>query len=486
MSCNAFPCEGISLIQSIGGGGSGEVFMASDEQENIVAVKQVKEDLYVTYMEFALQNSMRHPNILSFHKLIAFQTSINIVMEYVPMGFVDFVFESHSFDERIKVMHKILKGLACIHQNGIVHCDIKPGNIQMRVTQTDDGVVVDPVIIDFGLSIPVVSVITGRKLNRVKGTFDCLPPQMLDDPPSTLYNDKVDIWGFGMVSLVLFTGRDIYPDGMYCGEDQHACFTHIQRVMNFGTLLDHIMQIVKDHKLCHMDPNSEKLLAAFLSVTLAIPPLHRPSAQRLLKTPLFKHLTTNAKECQHITPRVNALPIQANRIRHAAVEIARLYLGFREVTLESGKMEMHLFYWTIDLMYLYFSHPLVDLEGMSDAYFNAYIIAFISLIVSTDEYFLNSTSIDVLIQSLQYKHELITYDLIEALKPVISVTLNGHIWRRFLYESIRTKDDLENSYRLIYNPVEYLKYTPMSIDPLNEESPSFWKDMSIMDIQLPK
>jgi hypothetical protein len=371
------------------------------------------------------------------------------------------------------------------------------------VSRSENDNDITPLIIDFGLSFPVISTITGRDIHEVRGTYDCLPPQMLMDPPSTLYTNKVDIWGFGMLALILFTGHDIYPDGTYCNENRPACFSFIQNTMRQGSLLHHILDIIRKHKLCPITASEEKLLAAFISSALSFKPEYRPSARRLLENPLFSHMTNHPEHpnlCKTLTPEwppeKHISPKYMEKLRFGALEIARLFLGFRvpiegtDLFSTSGDIGLgiHIFYWTVDLMYLYFTHPTVDVNTMTDDIFGAYIVAFVSMMQSVDGFFLPSDLTDVFINLLSHvpARGVITHEMIEAIKPGIAVTLDGRIWRRFLYESIRTKKDLNKSYHILFNPEEYLSYKPNPIDPLNEESPAFWDTTSIMSIQLPK
>lgn len=105
-----------------------------------------------------------------------------------------------SREARVALLEQVLKGLLCLHAQNWVHRDLKPANL---------GVVsIDPpkaVILDLGLAhhIEASEVKLGiQPMPGQVGTVMYLAPEMELQP----YNEKVDIWAFGLIALQLMTG----------------------------------------------------------------------------------------------------------------------------------------------------------------------------------------------------------------------------------------------------------------------------------------
>lgn len=98
-----------------------------------------------------------------------------------------------------RIVHRLIDTLAFLHQNGIVHYDIKPYNIMM----TSSGM---PVLIDFGLGLTSTD------------TYHSKPCTALYRPPEHFYpngsqyvNGKADVWALGMTLYEVILDRRIAP-----------------------------------------------------------------------------------------------------------------------------------------------------------------------------------------------------------------------------------------------------------------------------------
>lgn len=114
-----------------------------------------------------LRHENSHPNIVSIHDvkqasdIIEEHDSTDWLMQYpgitmklFPYGTLSKII-GHNLDKKTKVgiAHGILSGVAYLHQNGIIHRDIKADNIMIDI---DDDGVYNPVLIDFSLSKIIV------------------------------------------------------------------------------------------------------------------------------------------------------------------------------------------------------------------------------------------------------------------------------------------------------------------------------------------
>src|SRR5690606_36254683 len=95
-----------------------------------------------------------------------------------------------------KILRKIIEGIAYLHKQGIIHRDIKPENILIN---DEDGKITIK-IIDFGLSKVIPH---SQKTNILVGTLSYSAPEVVG---KKTYNNKVDIWSFGVLAYYLLSG----------------------------------------------------------------------------------------------------------------------------------------------------------------------------------------------------------------------------------------------------------------------------------------
>lgn len=131
------------LREKLGEGATGVVYRAYDPVMNrSVAIKSVKaesmteEEINHSLNEFRheaeIAGKYAHENIVTIYDVISDDRLDYIVMEYVPgRSVMDYLIAvgPMDVDETLSVIHKCCVGLAYIHYHGVIHRDIKPGNI---------------------------------------------------------------------------------------------------------------------------------------------------------------------------------------------------------------------------------------------------------------------------------------------------------------------------------------------------------------------
>lgn len=117
---------------------------------------------------------------------------------------------------RFKLAHDILCGISDMHNNGIMHLDLKPANILLyRTPRKMDKFGIIAEIGDFGLAQHIIGR-RSRKPNEIVSAWYRDP--RLSCELDTMYNQSVDIWSFGIILLFIFFNKDPpYKD--YNGDD---------------------------------------------------------------------------------------------------------------------------------------------------------------------------------------------------------------------------------------------------------------------------
>uniref|UniRef100_A0AAZ1XZ05 Protein kinase domain-containing protein n=1 Tax=Oreochromis aureus TaxID=47969 RepID=A0AAZ1XZ05_OREAU len=103
------------------------------------------------------------------------------------------------------ILGQLTNALSHLGSVGIVHADLKPGNI-MVVNRHESPVKVR--LIDFGLACPVSAVMPGDRV----GTVGYSAPEVMLGLP---YNEAIDMWSLGLVAVELATGVPLYPGNQY-------------------------------------------------------------------------------------------------------------------------------------------------------------------------------------------------------------------------------------------------------------------------------
>jgi len=192
-------------VRLLGAGGMGEVWLALDEQlgDRPVAIKVMHprmladpDDAARFQREMRLAASMHHPNIMTL-----FTTGADNGVPFMVME----VLQGHDLGKgSARLDAGLVAGigrdtraaLAYAHAQGVVHRDIKPGNLFL----CDSGVLK---VTDFGIA----KVIAGTKLSvagTLAGTLPCRAPEQWRGEPAAFSND---VWAVGCVLYELLSGR---------------------------------------------------------------------------------------------------------------------------------------------------------------------------------------------------------------------------------------------------------------------------------------
>ena len=200
------------IIEKIGAGGMGEVYLARDERlQRDVAIKILPagtladETARARFRKEALALSrLNHPNIATVHD---FDTSDGVdflVMEYIRGVTLNERLTQGPLPEKdvIRLGTQLAEGLEAGHKENVIHRDIKPGNIRVTL----DG---RAKILDFGLAKvvrPAGETAIADSLSET-GTVGTLPYMAPEQVRGRQVDARTDIWALGTVLYEMATGR---------------------------------------------------------------------------------------------------------------------------------------------------------------------------------------------------------------------------------------------------------------------------------------
>jgi serine/threonine-protein kinase len=204
------------IIEQIGEGGMGEVYLAKDARLNRqVAVKLLAahitedENRVSRFRQEALATSaLNHPNILTIYEVGEWQGRDFIASEYVEGITLRSLLgeKERSVSEALDIALQIAGALSEAHGAGIVHRDIKPENIIIR----RDGLVK---ILDFGIAKYMPSGNGRRSLvetqvGEVIGTVAYMSPEQAR---GLEIDQRTDIWSLGVILYEMIAGELPFP-----------------------------------------------------------------------------------------------------------------------------------------------------------------------------------------------------------------------------------------------------------------------------------
>jgi non-specific serine/threonine protein kinase len=204
------------ILERLGAGGMGVVYRAHDDRlDRDVALKVLPpgrltdEDARRRFKKEALALSrINHPHIATIHDFDTDGDIDFLVMEYIPGKGLDQVISEGSLSEDAvrELGTQLADGLGALHQHGMVHRDLKPGNLRL----TPDGRLK---ILDFGLARLLQPV-----TNRITETFDSdvefagtLPYMAPEQIKGETIDQRTDIYAAGAVLYELATGSPLFP-----------------------------------------------------------------------------------------------------------------------------------------------------------------------------------------------------------------------------------------------------------------------------------
>jgi serine/threonine protein kinase/tetratricopeptide (TPR) repeat protein len=203
------------LLEEIGRGGQGVVFRARQKSLNrTVALKVIslgqwasKAHLKRFRREAEAAASLDHPGIVPIYEVGERDGSCYFSMKFVEGGHLDEVVRRvpRSIRQSVALIAQVARTVHYAHEHGILHRDIKPGNILLDVRG-------EPHLTDFGLARLVESESSVTQTLDVLGTPSYMAPEQAVGNNAAVSN-ATDVYGLGAVLYQLLTGHPPFAGG---------------------------------------------------------------------------------------------------------------------------------------------------------------------------------------------------------------------------------------------------------------------------------
>src|SRR5882724_8846580 len=203
------------LLEEVGRGGQGVVFRARQKSLNrIVALKVIglgqwatKAHLKRFRLEAEAAASLDHPCIVPIYEIGEREGACYFSMGFVEGGQLDAVAKREPMPIRhaAELIAKLARTVHYAHEHGILHRDIKPGNILLDA----EG---EPHLTDFGLARLVETESTATRTMEVLGTPSYMAPEQAVGNNAGV-TSATDVYGLGAVLYQLLTGHPPFAGG---------------------------------------------------------------------------------------------------------------------------------------------------------------------------------------------------------------------------------------------------------------------------------
>jgi serine/threonine protein kinase len=254
--------RGQRFVRELAVGGSSMVYLAESEKAGEMVVLKVLRDSpdseshsnFTRFLqEYELIFSIRHPNVVRIFDLGIADDHAYIAMEYFSGGDLrSKLAQPMPPEDALGLLHQMAGALEAVHKVGVLHRDLKPGNVMIR----GDGTLA---IIDFGIAkqMQVKAEITGT--GEIFGTPYYMSPEQGHGQPVDV---RSDLYSLGVMMYEMLTQRKPYlsstPMNVIYMHANAPLPTLEGEAAKFQPLLDKLMAKEPDDRYA----NASELLAA--------------------------------------------------------------------------------------------------------------------------------------------------------------------------------------------------------------------------------
>jgi serine/threonine protein kinase len=305
---------------------------------------------------FSLLILTYHPNIIRLNEIfINIDGILNIVYKYYPKTLSSYIIQTNTVDRLpfiLPFIKQMISALYYMHSNGIIHTDLKEANIMLSSINN-----FDIKIIDFGSCH--IKYITEKY--SIVSTYTIRAPEVYTYDYN--YDNKIDIWSFGVVLYRFITGNYILD------HNKHHNTSDIEKLKEIYNFIDNIDNLPIEpkfktllKKMLEIDP--EKRLDIYSLITLF---------QELFNINIPLSIITNKLNNIKLETLDNKLEDLNNHISLQLFNVKLKKLNFGNLILKKLKRLNSLDYATIWYLNYQFTHADVE-YNLKDflPIFNAY------------------------------------------------------------------------------------------------------------------
>ncbi|MCD4780046.1 MAG: diguanylate cyclase [Candidatus Omnitrophica bacterium] len=201
------------ILEFYAEGGMSIVYRGLDTTRNReVAIKVLKEGITSSYIEDIIRfqrevmivSKIKHPALVEIYEVGEFDKHHYIIMDFLSGTSLDEYIKVNEFINPafcVELILKICDVLECVHKAGVIHRDIKPGNIIIQENEEQLKVK----LLDFGLS-QMLELSRIHKEEEIVGTFHYMAPEqsgIIQKP----VDERSDLYALGIVFYRILTGQ---------------------------------------------------------------------------------------------------------------------------------------------------------------------------------------------------------------------------------------------------------------------------------------
>ncbi|ELP87958.1 protein serine/threonine kinase, putative [Entamoeba invadens IP1] len=261
------------------GEGSFGIVYKGKYRGNDVAIKKMKqtngseiknENITEFENEIKMMDKFRSEFIIHFYGAVFVPNKICMVTEFAQFGSLNDLMKHKNKNDvplhlRVKICLDAARGISYLHNNDILHRDIKPDNF--LIVSLDQNVKVNGKLTDFGSSRNVNMMMTNMTFTKGVGTPTYMAPEVLKKEK---YKKPADVYSFGITMFECFKWGDSYPKSEFKFPWKIAEFvTNGNRLKKPLDMPEHLFNIVEDcwkekiRERCTIDKTVEMLQTYF-------------------------------------------------------------------------------------------------------------------------------------------------------------------------------------------------------------------------------
>lgn len=208
--CHDITIHNYVKLNLLGEGTYGKVYKCRDiKTKEYVAIKHIKKfDMDTTFREVSILQELTHENIIKLHKSLIIQDEFYIVLDFMenPLNNIDI----DDYNIIRNIIKQLINGLKYLHDNKIIHRDIKPPNLlidknnNLKIADFGCARKLDWAILDCQRDLIETNVL----MTRTVCTLWYRAPEILFKEK---YSYPIDIWSAGCIFAELLLKRPLFP-----------------------------------------------------------------------------------------------------------------------------------------------------------------------------------------------------------------------------------------------------------------------------------